>query len=123
MEIPELSSVGNMKIHPEIQRALDSVELPEVREIIKRLAQYNLGICIPHMHLPEVDFGILPSDMVQVEEDCHVRWVPRSQVDAMPESVPVAWRWVDDGITSAAKCIQTCTPNSQRGHQRGHLAG
>ena len=118
------SSVIKMKISPEIENALASIDIPEVQEMIRRLAPFNLGVCVPHMHLPNIDFAPLPKDLVQVEEDCRVSWISRSKLEAMPESIPVAWRWVDDGVQAAAKCMSVCSPNPKKGHiKTGHLPG
>ena len=59
---------SNMTMAPEIAKAMQAIELPEVRDMLRRLAEYNLGICIPHMHRPDLDFDVLPPDTVQVED-------------------------------------------------------
>lgn len=118
------SSAARLKISPEIRDALAAINTSEVQDIIKRLAKFNLGVCVPHMHLADIDFAPLPDDAIQVEEDCQVRWVSRSDVEAMPDSVAVAWRWLDDGVRAAAKCIAVCSPNPKKGHVKtGHLPG
>ena len=120
MAVDIANAVINMKIDPEIQKAREAIGLPEVQEIMRKLSKYNLGVCIPHMHGAETDFEALPDDTVQIEEDCRVRWVRRSALNAMPGSVPVAWRWRSNGIQSAAECMQICSP-AKKGHKRSHL--
>lgn len=123
MTVAVTNAVTNMAVDTEIKQAWAAIDLPDVREMMRKLSAYNLGICIPHMHREDVDFGKLPADTVQVEEDCHVRWVARTELDSMPNSVPVAWRWMDDGIVADAECIQTCTPSNspKKSHRKGHL--
>ena len=117
------ASALSTRMAPEIERAFASIELPEVKEIMKRLAEFNLGVCVPHMHRPDLDFASLPSDVVQVEENLRVRWVMRDTLTSLPNSVPVAWRWIDNGVTSAAECIKTCSWNADTGkHYTDHLS-
>lgn len=124
MSVQETDSVAQMKLAPEIATALASIELAEVQDMIRRLAKFNLAVYMPHMHLPEIDFAAQPNDVVQVEEDCRVGWVPRSELPEQTGSVPVAWRWVDDGVHASAKCIAICSPNPKKGHKKtGHLPG
>ena len=109
-------------IAPEIQRAREAIDLPEVREMLKRLAEFNLGVYIPHMHRPDLDFAALPADTVQVEQGGRVRWISRAELYLLPNSVQVAWRWVDNGVTCGAECIQTCSWNADKGsHYKDHL--
>ncbi len=119
MSVQSAILVQGMTVAPEVRQALEAIELPEVRKMIKELAKYNLGVCVPHIHRPEVDFDTLPDDTVQVETNCRVDWVRRSELDT--NSIPVAWRWASDSTVSDVECIQTCTPDEKRGHRRGHL--
>ena len=122
MTVAEVNTVvTEMTFAPEIQRARASIDLPEVREMMKRLSAYNLGVCIPHMHRPDMDFAALPADTVQVEENGYVTWVRRSEMSARRASVPVAWRWAGSAVVADIECIQTCSPNPTKGHRRGHL--
>lgn len=112
---------SKMKMAPEISKAMQAIELPEVRDMLRRLAEYNLGVCIPHMHRTDLDFDMLPSDTVQVEEDGHVSWLARVDLDPDRGSIPVAWRWTSNGAVNDVECIQTCSPNEKKGHKKGHL--
>ena len=118
-------TTANMTISPEIESAFDAIKTKEVQDIIKQLAKFNLGVCVPHMHSSSFDFAALPEDVVQVEEDCKVSWVPRGGLETSPGAISVAWRWHDDGIHAAAKCIAVCSPNLKKeGHKKtGHLPG
>ena len=85
------------QIPEELQRAQAAINLPEVREMLARLAKYNLGVCMPHMHAGESGaFQVLPHDTVQMESNLEVTFLPRGEAQALT-AVPVAWRWVESG--------------------------
>lgn len=42
---------------------------PEVQELMRRLAPYGLGVCLPHMHVTEQELAPLPQGTVQFEAD------------------------------------------------------
>lgn len=120
MAIMETNTVANTTMAPEIEQALNAIDLPEVQDLIRKLGQYNLGVCIPHMHRLEQDFSVLPSDTVQIEENCKVRWMLRSELSETQESVPVAWRWIDDAVHPHAACWQYCYKDPAAGHTKDH---
>lgn len=72
-----------------------AIELPEVQEMIRRLAAYGLGVCLPHMHDAAGNMLPLPEGVLQVEDDLHVSFVPAEQVKDTPDTayVPVGWGW------------------------------
>lgn len=121
MPVESANVVRDLRIVPEIHAALEAIQLPEVQDLMRQLAKFNLGVCVPHMHGADVDFEVLPAELVQVEENCEVRWVPRSELNDMVGHVPVAWRWADDGLVAMAQCIATCTPDPKSSHRKGHL--
>jgi hypothetical protein len=53
------------------------------------------------------DFQVLPSHMIQLEEDLKVRFIERSDSEKI-RSIPVAWTWYEDGINAMAVCTQVC---------------
>ena len=78
-----------------VEQAAEAIKTEEVQEIIKRLAKYGLGVCIPHMHAKDTgDFRDLPNDLVQRESQLQVSFVPRSSIN--DQDIPVAWRWNDE---------------------------
>ncbi len=121
MSINSVNVIANMEMAPEIREALVAVHRPEVRELIKELSKYHLGVCVPHMHRPDIDFDALPDDTVQVEENCVVRWVQRSELDLQRNHVPVAWRWVENGPLSDVECSSTCAYTSNGHKKTGHI--
>lgn len=102
-----------------LRKAQASIELPEVREMMKKLAEYNLGVCMPHTHTESEDFAELPVNVIQVEENLRVEFVDRSSPRSS-KGVPVAWRWVDDGVVAGAMCVSTCVPTSRQSGGEGH---
>ena len=116
-----MGAVVTQSISPAVQRARDAIDLPEVQQILKRLADFNLGIYVPHVHLPHLDFGPLPPGQVQIEQGLRVRWASREEADALPNAVEVAWRWTNDGVTCSADCTATCSTNPDEPHYHDHL--
>ena len=90
----------------ELEIAQRAIDLPEVQEMIRRLAAYNLGVYMPHMH--DVSTGamqVLPEGMFQVEDDLKVSF---QRTDPPGGTyVPVAWIW-RDGAVPGAKCASIC---------------
>lgn len=91
-----------------IERASDSVQKPEVQQLIRELAKYDLGVCIPHMHdMVTGSFLPLPRDCVQSENGLKVSFVSSAKVGK--SDIPVAWRW-NDQLEVAATC-HVCRPD------------
>ncbi len=75
---------------------------PEVQGMIKRLANFGLGVCWPHMH---VNGKMVPlkSGIVSYEnEKQEVAFLP-SDDERVTSSAPVGWRW-DSGLDAIAAC-------------------
>lgn len=86
-----------------LQIAQKAIETEEVQEIIKQLAKYNLGVCMPHMHTNKNGFVELPKDMIQVERQLVTSFVHSSEVDDKT-MIPVVWRYIDGVVVSASSC-------------------
>ena len=57
----------------ELQVAQGAIGLPEVQAMLRRLADFNLGIYMPHLHEDETGrFLPLPDGLIQVEDDLTV---------------------------------------------------
>jgi hypothetical protein len=81
---------------------------PEVQNLIKRISEYGLAVCVPHMHDEDTgDFLPLAPDTVQSESALKVSFVKRSNLNA--NDVPVAWQWNDD--LSVIQTCQVCRPD------------
>lgn len=91
---------GDLKI------AQAAIQLPEVQGMLRRLAQYRLGIFMPHMHTEQTgEFEVLPDGLVQVESGLEVSF--RTAEDVEQETarfMPVGWLWRGGKSTTAAAC-------------------
>lgn len=92
-------------IHPEIRRALEAVESPEVQEIIKQLSQHGLAVALPHSHGINGNFLPLPNNQVVFESGLRVSFVEKDSL-LLESAIPVMWRW--DGKTEAVASCATC---------------
>ena len=127
MSIVNVNVASGLDVAPEIRRAMESINLPQVQEMLRKLSEFGLGICIPHQHTEDMDFDYQPDDVVQVEENCHVRWVARSDFESGGQFVPVAWRWSEakNGALAAGKCISGCSYSNdpKKSHKKFHMPG
>ena len=56
-----------------LRTAQESIHLPEVQEMLRRLSEYKLGIFMPHMHDEQTgEFQTLPAEVLQVESGLEV---------------------------------------------------
>lgn len=122
------AAIADLDISPTVRRSMEAIELPDVQEMIRRLGEYGLGVCVPHRHTATMDFDDLPDDLVQVEENCQVSWVPRDQLKSMRQMTPVAWKWQSgaaDGVVAAAECIVICSyaNDPKKSHKKHHQPG
>ena len=85
-----------------IHDACTVVQKPAVQSLIRELAKYDLGVCVPHMHDPDTgEFLPLPHDMVQSEAGLKVSFINSSSVGN--SDIPVAWRW-NNQLEVVANC-------------------
>lgn len=100
------------EVHPKIMAAVESVNLPEVKRLIEELAQFGLGVTVPHMHQEDspFEFEPLPSGMVQKEDEQVVSFVPSAE--ATDHDLPVSWRWNGEGVEVVAQCKSRFGPST-----------
>lgn len=112
----------------ELQVAQESIELPEVQEMLRKLSKYNLGIYMPHMHDDQTGaFRPLPSGITQVEDGLRVSFQPEEECTDQPDLsyMPVGW-YCYPGTVSASdpqKCVMRCSARcTMQGtmHTSGH---
>ena len=109
-----------------LRKAQLAIEFPEVQEIIKNLAKYNLGVYMPHLQNSENgNFEVLPDEQVQLENDLQISFVSREDSIKM-NALPVGWIWKNDGLTNAVQCAMVCvkddpTPEGTSVHSYKHL--
>jgi len=80
------------------------VARPDVQEMMRRLAQYGLGVCLPHAH-DDDDLLPLPPGLVQYEEELHVSFVPEDSPEAVT-ALPVSWMWDECHVRITGRCRQ-----------------
>ena len=110
-----------MTIDSELATAQQAIELPEVQEMVRRLAAYGLGVSLPHMHDSAGNMLPLPAGVVQVEEDMVVSFRPAEQVRDTPEAVyvSVGWGWSD--LTKSATPQTVCRVEKQSDGNYKHV--
>ena len=100
-------SQGNASGLPHALRtAQESIHLPEVQEMLRRLAEYKLGIFMPHRHDEQTgEFQPLPDEVVQVESGLEVSFQPMQEiVNQADRYLPVGWFWRAGGSSPVAVC-------------------
>ena len=105
----------------ELQVAQRAIALPEVQEMLRRLADFNLGIYMPHLHEDETGrFLPLPEHLVQVEDDLSVSFQTEAQLAQQQDPlVQIGWLWRGDGAHAIAKCVAWCKKMGS-GHDAMH---
>jgi len=93
----------------ELALAQSAIHLPEVQEMLKKLAQYNLGVFMPHMHGEgSGEFQVLPRGVVQLEDGLRVSFVQEESISDPDSYVPIGWVWGENGAASSAMCVMRC---------------
>ncbi len=88
----------------DVNTAQQTIADPEVQELMRRLARYGLGVCLPHMHVTEERLAPLPQGVVQFEADLQVSFVDEHYPEVQA-ALPVAWLW-DEGARVVGRCRQ-----------------
>ncbi|MFE2117256.1 hypothetical protein ACFXAY_28175 [Streptomyces microflavus] len=97
---PDVRAAAERELPPSMLDAQRAIQTPEVQNMIKELAKYNLAVSMPHMHTSG-DFQEQPSDIVQVEVKSD--FLPAEQVEALG-TLPVSWRWHEDRVIVSGSC-------------------
>ena len=98
----QLRAVVRDEFPGSLQVAQQAIESDEVRDIMKKLAKYNLGVCMPHMHVRGGSFVDLPSGTVAVEDRPMFLPVAESTEQG---ALPVAWRWHNEQVEAVGSCF------------------
>ncbi|KFI22270.1 hypothetical protein [Nitrosococcus oceani] len=88
-ETTSLTGEIKSEVHPEIRRAIENINEPEVQKMLKRLSEYGLGIMVPHSHTEDDGFAPLPKGKVQFERNVEVTF-PNSD-DVPAHATIVGW--------------------------------
>lgn len=89
-----------------IRAAQAAIHFPEVQDMLRRLSEYDLGICMPHMHDDlSGNFAPLPPGVMQVESGLKVSFQPVGNLVARAEPfMPVGWTWRNGESVPVAAC-------------------
>lgn len=101
------TSQGGMRGLPQpLQIAQEAINLPEVQEMLRRLSEYHLGICMPHMHDEKSgDLPPLPDDVTQLESGLQVSFRSSQSLESQTELfLPTSWSWRGSAPTPIAVC-------------------
>lgn len=91
---------------PRIRAAQAAIHFAEVQDMLRRLSEHDLGICMPHMHNELTgNFAPLPHGFIQFESSLKVSFESVGDVASRVETfVPVGWAWRDGGSVPVAAC-------------------
>ena len=98
---------GNDRSLPQaLMTAQAAIHLPEVQEMLRRLAEYKLGIFMPHMHDEHSgEFQLLPDNVIQVESGLEVSFQPLDKLaNRTDRFLPVGWGWRAGASIPLAVC-------------------
>ena len=98
---------------PAMKTAQDAIHIPEVQAMLHRLADFNLGVFMPHMHDELTgDFRPLPDDIVQVESGLQVSFQSAARVGGQRDHfLPVGWMWRAGRSEMVAACEMVAEEN------------
>ena len=115
-----IQSIDNLA--PELQVAQRAIALPEVQEMLRRLADFNLGIYMPHLHEEGTGrFLPQPYDMIQVEQGLKVTFQTEEQLAQQSGPVvQVGWAWRKDAVVPSAGCVAKCIGGKEDIHSSTH---
>ncbi|MFZ0317562.1 MAG: hypothetical protein WAL56_00425 [Candidatus Sulfotelmatobacter sp.] len=97
----------------ELRTAQEAIQLPEVQEMMRKLAVYNLGVFMPHMHDDAGRFQPSSEKFVQVEKGMRVSFAPTEEiVNDEARYLPVGWVWNENLPTPMAMCKMACVKDN-----------
>jgi hypothetical protein len=102
--ITRQASTGGLP--PSLRTAQEAIQLPDVREMLRRLSEYQLGVFMPHMHDDRTGaFNPLPDDVVQVESGLETTFRPTESIASQTgRFLPVGWVWRAGASAPSAVC-------------------
>lgn len=106
MTIANAVQVSSCALPLPLQAAQKAIQSPEVQAMLRRLAEYNLGIFMPHGHDELTgELSVLPDDVMQMESGLKVSFVSMDKVSIQPKLfLPVGWLWRGGAATPVAAC-------------------
>lgn len=106
MTVANVSLASGASLPQALRTAQEAIHLPEVQQMLRRLADYKLGIFMPHMHDGKTgEFKSLPDEVTQVESGLEVSFQPTNEiVNQTDRFFPVGWFWRAGASTLSAVC-------------------
>ncbi len=106
MSIANVTPASAAGLLPALRTAQDAIHLPEVQAMLQRLADYQLGIFMPHMHDEQTgEFQPLADDVMQVESGLAVSFKPTAEtLNQGDRFLPVGWVWRAGASAPVAAC-------------------
>jgi len=103
MTVANVSLASGASLPQALRTAQEAIHLPEVQQMLRRLADYKLGIFMPHMHDGKTgEFKSLPDEVTQVESGLEVSFQPTNERNRKPDRSLLPGRMV-----LACRCIDT----------------
>ena len=89
-----------------LRTAQEAILLPEFQEMLRRLSEYSLGVCMPHTHDERTgEFLPLEDEVMQVESGLAVSFRPAEEIAGQADRfLPVGWFWRAGASTPSAVC-------------------
>ena len=106
MTIANVSQGSARVLLSTLRAAQEAIDLPEVRAMLCKLAEYKLGIFMPHMHDEQTgEFQTLPDAVTQVESGLEVSFQPSEEIANQTDRfLPVGWYWRAGAAAPSAVC-------------------
>ena len=106
MMIANVSQRSAVGLPLDLTIAQQAICLPEVQEMLRRLAHFKLGIFMPHSHDDATgDFQVLSDEVIQVESGLEVSFRASEEITNQPNRfLPVGWCWHAGAVTVSAVC-------------------
>ena len=121
MTVANVSQTNTFDLPQALRTAQEAMHLPEVQEILEKLAKYKLGIFMPHMHDERTgEFQLLANDVMQVESGLQVSFKPTQEIaNQSDQFLPVAWFWRGGATSISAACEMVWDLNPDEKERRG----
>ena len=122
MTVANVSQGDTYGLPPALITAQAAIHLPEVREMLRRLSEYELGIFMPHMHDGNTgEFRSLPDELVQVESGLAVSFRPSGEMAGGTDRfLAVGWCWRAGAPTPTAGCEMVADESGGTGNDVKH---
>ena len=106
MTVANVAQRSDFGLPQSLSTAQAAINLPEVQAMLRWLAEYQLGIFMPHMHGEQTGgFQPLPGDLMQVESGLEVSFRPMGEIASQPHRfLPVGWFWRAGAAAPVAAC-------------------